>query len=300
MVRKAFTVRVVVCLALAFALVGGIVVAGAALRHDDQKSTAEPEGPTTSTSTTTTLPPTTTTTIPALVQPPAATTLPVVQLIGYGIGQSDPVIQAYEQRMIDLHFDPGPADGVLDQKTVYALQAVEKLAGLPRVGRLNPAEAAYLQTFQYAPPIHPDAEPNRTEIDVAKQVITLYENYQVRLITTTSTASGQTFCYVTPKKAPTLRQCEKATTPNGRYAFYYFYNGWQDGDLGKLYNPYYFFKGRAIHGYAEVPPQPASHGCARIPMHIAEYWHTLVHDGDPVYVDGGEFSTEQIISQTRI
>ena len=93
--------------------------------------------------------------------------------------------------------------------------------------------------------------------------------------------------------------CEVATTPNGRYAYYLFRAGNDTGDLGTLFNPYYFFKGRAIHGYAEVPPEPASHGCARIPMHIAEYWHTLVHDGDPVYVDGGA-DGEHIISSRPV
>ena len=58
--------------------------------------------------------------------------------------------------------------------------------------------------------------------------------------------------------------------------------------LGALYNPFYFNKGIAVHGYQSVPPTPASHGCSRIPMHIAEYFHTLVHQGDPVYVDGGQ------------
>ena len=159
----------------------------------------------------------------------------------------------------------------------YAVQAVQKVAGIDRNGRIGPTERDFLESFQYPQPLHVGAEPNRTEIDIAKQVITLYNNNQVTLITTTSTASGETFCYVTPKKAPTQRICEVATTPNGRYQYYFFYDGWQDGDLGELYNPYYFFKGRAIHGYDSVPVTPASHGCSRIPMHIATYWHTLVH-----------------------
>jgi hypothetical protein len=68
--------------------------------------------------------------------------------------------------------------------------------------------------------------------------------------------------------------------------------------LGALYNPFYFNKGIAVHGYQSVPPTPASHGCARIPMHIAEYFHTLVNQGDAVYVDGGQ--PAQILSSTPI
>jgi hypothetical protein len=35
-------------------------------------------------------------------------------------------------------------------------------------------------------------------------------------------------------------------------------------------------------------------------MHIASYWHNIVSRGDPVYVDGGPYDTEQIISSDPI
>jgi peptidoglycan hydrolase-like protein with peptidoglycan-binding domain len=301
MVRRAFPLRVVVSLGIALLLVGGVVAAGATLRDDGTESAAS-AGPTTSTlppTTTTTLPPVTTTTIPQLSQP-APATLPPVPFEGFGPGASDPIVAAYEQRLLDLHIDPGAVDGQFDQNLVYAIQAIQKIMNFPRSGRLGPGEAQALATFQYPQPLHGTAEPNRTEINIANQTITLYEGYQVRQIVTTSTASGVSFCYNTPKKAPTAHVCEVATTPNGRYAYYLYRDGNDTGDLGTLFNPYYFFKGRAIHGYSEVPPEPASHGCARIPMNVATYWHTLVHDGDPVYVDGGPANGEEIISSSAI
>jgi peptidoglycan hydrolase-like protein with peptidoglycan-binding domain len=309
MVRNAFSARVVVALLCAFFVVGGVMVAGALLREDRVSDVEASPGTTTvpTEATTTTLPPTTTTvapttttTIPALAQP-AAAALPPVPLYGnIGPGYDPAVVSAYQQRLHDLKFDPGPVDGNYGQAMIFAIQAVQKIAGLDRNGRIGPAEKAALEGFQYPTPLHATAEPNRTEINIANQTITLYKDYQVALITTTSTASGETFCYITPKKAPTQRICEVATTPNGRYTYYFFYNGWQDGDLGKLYNPYYFFKGRAIHGYDSVPAEPASHGCTRIPMHIAFYWHNLVNKGDPVYVDGGPANGEQIVSTEPI
>jgi hypothetical protein len=307
MVSKAFTTRVAVSLALAILLISGVVVAGSILREDDQASSAGPDPTTTTTTstapttTTTTLAPTTTTTLPLLPAQPAPAELPDTPLYGsYGPGTEPLIVAAYQQRLVDLKFDPGPVDGNWTQAMTFAVQAVQKVAGVDRNGRIGPTEHDILESFQYPQPLHVGAEPNRTEIDIAKQVITLYNNNQVTLITTTSTASGETFCYVTPKKAPTQRICEVATTPNGRYQYYYFYDGWQDGDLGELYNPYYFFKGRAIHGYDSVPVTPASHGCSRIPMHIATYWHTLVHEGEPVYVDGGPANGEEIISSQAI
>jgi peptidoglycan hydrolase-like protein with peptidoglycan-binding domain len=304
MVRKAFPVRVVVSILLAFAVVGGVVAAGAALR-DDGDDAAQPEPrPTTTTTTTlpptttTTLPPTTTTTLPAFVQP-AAWVAPPLPPAGLRQGSSGPEVAAYQQRLVDLKFDPGPVDGSYGQAMAYAVEALQKMHGMDPHGNIYLGEALVMSSFQYSTPLHPLSEPNRTEIDVAKQVITLYENSQVRLISTTSTASGESYCFVTPKEAPTRRICEIATTPSGRFQYYLFREGWDDGDLGALYNPYYYQGGRAIHGYDSVPAYPASHGCARIPMHISEYWHTLVHDGDAVYVDGGP-PAEQILSSTPV
>src|SRR5262249_61511256 len=76
------------------------------------------------------------------------------------------------------------------------------------------------------------------------------------------------------------------TPPAGNYDFQWHVNGWREGSLGRLYNPWYFNGGIAVHGYPSVPTYPASHGCARIPMHIADYFGTLVYKNMPVYVVG--------------
>lgn len=250
-----------------------------------------------STTTSTTLPPTTTTTLPALQQPAPATTLPgFTGTLGPG---SDPnIVRAYQQRLVDLHFDPGPVDGDYGQATMYAVETLQKLAGLPRTGRLGTAEAIGLAVFTYPQPLQPNGEANRTELDVTKQVLTLYENHQVRLITTTSTGSGQHYCYDSPRDHPTRHICEVANTPSGRFTYTRFVAGWDKSPLGQLYQPYYFNGGIAVHGYPQVPTTPASHGCARIPMHIAQYFPTLVKAGDPVYVFGG--TPAQILSSTPI
>ena len=44
--------------------------------------------------------------------------------------------------------------------------------------------------------------------------------------------------------------------------------------------------GIAVHGYPSVPTYNASHGCVRIPMHIADYFQGLVPDGTPMFVVG--------------
>ena len=199
--------------------------------------------------------------------------------------------------MADLRFDPGAIDGTYGLDTVYAVETLQKIFGMPRTGRIGAAEAMTLTVFQYPAPLAP-SEPNRTEIDISKQVITLYQNYQVRLMTTTSTGSGQHYCYNTPRINPTRHVCEVAATPSGRFTYTRLVTGWDKSPLGELYQPYYFNGGIAIHGYPSVPTNPASHGCARIPMHIAEYFPTLVKVGDPVFVFGGQ--PAQILSSTPI
>jgi len=289
--------RLLVSLAAGLVATSCAVAAGAALRDEKPapaEASSEPST-TTAASTTTTAPaPTTTTTVPGAIVQPVNVDLPPVPWEGWGSGTQSPEIQAYEQRLADLKFDPGPVDGNFDQALVYAMEGVQKMAGFPTSGRIGPGEEAFLEAFQYPVPLvqpgpyTPNPEPNRTEVNITNQTLTLYENYQPRLITTMSSGSGEHYCYDSPRENPTENICEYANTPSGRYTYYYFYEGWHKSPLGQLYNPFYFNKGIAVHGYEEVPVTPASHGCVRIPMHIAEYFHTLVHNEDAVYVFGGQ------------
>ena len=70
----------------------------------------------------------------------------------------------------------------------------------------------------------------------------------------------------------------------------YWKPGWDESRLGRLYNPVYFNPedGIAIHGFPEVPTEPASHGCVRIPMSAAEWFPATVPRGTPVYVIDGQ------------
>jgi peptidoglycan hydrolase-like protein with peptidoglycan-binding domain len=230
-----------------------------------------------STSTSTSLPPTTTTTIPAVAQP-ADVVLPGLPFGPLSQGNQGPVVQAYEQRMKDLHLDPGPVDGVFDQATRYAVEAVAKYLGLPRDGIITAEIQTALQHWVWSPAM-PTAEGDRVEIDLDRQVLTVFKAWQPILLTTTSTGSGEHFCGGDDG-------CQYAITPAGRYEFTWRQAGWQKGKLGRLYSPYYFNGGIAVHGYTSVPTHPASHGCARIPMHVAEYFADLVAKGEPVYVVG--------------
>jgi len=250
---------------------------GNAAAGDGNLAAAHPTTTTSTTVATTTTMPTTTTTIPPIRQP-AAVTLPPLPPNGIGWGSSGPVTLAYEQRLKALHFDPGPVDGSYSQDTNYAVVAVEKLYGQPRDGVIGPNVKFILENFKYKA-AKPKAEADRVEIDLDTQVLTVFKHWQPILITTTSTGSGQHFCGGEDG-------CQYAITPAGKYHFYYFHPGWDKGKLGKMWNPYYFNGGIAVHGLASVPSYPASHGCARIPLDIANYFPLLVSKGEAVYVVG--------------
>ncbi len=267
---------------------GASVAVALVINRDDEAATAETSETTVAVTSTTARP--TTTEAPTTV-PPTTTTLPTmpdpefvllpdVANEGIGQGASSDVVRAFEQRLADLRFDPGPVDGVFDEDTRYAVEALEKIGGLPRVGRVGPAERLLLMAFKYPVPLAgPDREAKRVEIDLDRQVLTVYDGHMVVLITTTSTGDGDYFCGGDDG-------CQYAVTPPGKFAFTWRHPGWRTAKLGRLYNPVYFNGGIAVHGYSSVPTEAASHGCARIPMRIAEYFPGLVQRGDAVYVFG--------------
>jgi hypothetical protein len=90
-----------------------------------------------------------------------------------------------------------------------------------------------------------------------------------------------------PLPEPVVKQeCAYSKTPGGLFRFRRKVEGNRVGPLGGMYNPVYFNYGIAVHGAKNVPKEPASHGCVRINMDIAEYFPDLVKVGDAVYVWG--------------
>jgi len=261
--------------------VTALLVAGGAFALTEGRATDAGAGPTTPTTirptTTVTRPPTTTTTTVPPVRQPAAAVLPDPGG-GLGWGSSGPVVTAYEARMKALRFDPGPVDGVYDERTFDAVVSVQKYVGQARTGRIDKALQSALTNFRYSA-ARPRREGNRVEIDLDRQVLTVFQAWQPVLVTTTSTGNGEYFC-------GGADGCQYAVTPTGDFRFYEFYRGWKEGKLGKMWNPVFFNGGIAVHGLASVPSYPASHGCARIPIYVADYFPDLIELGDAVYVVG--------------
>lgn len=54
-------------------------------------------------------------------------------------------------------------------------------------------------------------------------------------------------------------------SPEGRFRVFRRVEGIDTSPLGRLWNPLYLYRGYAMHGSTSVPPEPASHGCVRVP-----------------------------------
>jgi peptidoglycan hydrolase-like protein with peptidoglycan-binding domain len=189
-------------------------------------------------------------------------------------------VAALEQRLGALHYDVGQADDAYDANTASAVVAFQKIAGLPRTGRATPDVVAALATATVPPPLVAGGGPTRVEIDLARQVLFLYQGDALARILPVSTGSGKRYC--------DQGHCGVAVTPGGAFRVERRISGWRKSDLGRLFNPLYFTDGIAIHGFPSVPSQPASHGCVRISMTAAGSFPQQVPDGTPVYVLDGK------------
>ena len=223
---------------------------------------------TTSSSTTTTTVAPSTTTAPAAAAP-----------AGLGVGASGPAVTALQQRLVDLHYDLPEVNGTFGPATQQAVYAFQKVNGMARTGRATDDVIARLATATIPPLMVPGASGTHVEIDVARQVLFFVKAGALYRIVPVSTGSGQRFCVD--------GDCSTAVTPGGAYHVYGKYRGWQTGNLGKLYSPSYFNGGIAVHGATSVPPYPASHGCARVPMTSADWLFSSMPVGMAVYVLNG-------------
>jgi peptidoglycan hydrolase-like protein with peptidoglycan-binding domain len=208
-------------------------------------TTAPP--PTTTTApppTTTTVPPTTTTTAPP--DPAADGTLE--------LGEGGPAVLALQQRLVELGYWLGSADGNYGQLTRQAVMAFQKAEGLGRDGVAGPVTQGRLAG---AGRQGSRAGGTGLEIDLERQILMVVQGGQVQWVINTSTGNNETYTSSTGGSA-------QAVTPPGNYTINREIDGVREAPLGTLYRPKYFNGGIAIHGSGSIPAHPASHGCARV------------------------------------
>jgi L,D-transpeptidase catalytic domain/Putative peptidoglycan binding domain len=221
-------------------------------------------------------------------------------------------VKQLQQRLKDLGFAPGPVDGQFGTSTQQAVWAWKKLVGGMTWQDLDYSNSATVvtpelwQEMQDPVTIQPRrpqaAGTTHVEIYLPLQVLAVFTDNKPTLIA--HVASGELdaqgnpvhWCEVVEYNTdnegraleePVVRdECAYSKTPGGVFKFTRRYEGNRLGPLGGMYNPVYFNYGIAVHGAREVPTHPASHGCIRLNMDIAEFFPSLVSNRDLVFVWG--------------
>jgi lipoprotein-anchoring transpeptidase ErfK/SrfK len=184
-------------------------------------------------------------------------------------------VKEAERRLSEMGYWTGPVDGAIDGASRQALIAFQKMEGRNITGRLTRDE---LEAIREAPQPQPkDAGYRHAEVDLDKQIVLLVnDDGVIEKILPVSTGSGRKF------NERGIRGT--AYTPRGRFKVYGKASGWKKSPLGLLYYPSYISDGIAIHGNPEVPPQPRSHGCIRVPMFAARQVSRMLPVGSIVLV----------------
>ena len=226
--------------------------------------------------------------------------IPLSQTLGRGA--AGPEVLMIQERLMELAFDPGVPDGAFGARTQQAVWAFEKLVmGVPSdqvTGKVTKEMWSRMQDPLLILPRRPNSTPNHTEVYLPQQVLIVFHDDVPVVITHISSGDGKEWCEevtISPGELgnesgsqPIKRGvCGVSFTPGGVYKYYRLYLGRRESQLGGMYNPVYFNRGIAVHGSKEVPKFPASHGCIRIPMHISDYYQTLVTKGEQVFVFDG-------------
>lgn len=165
-------------------------------------------------------------------------------------------VVALQQRLTELGYWNGKADGKFGSTTQQAVFALQKAAGIGRDGTVGPKTRKALDAG-VRPKARSKAGSGRVvEIDLKKQLLLLVDDGQVTTTLNTSTGSNEHYDY--------QGQTYLADTPTGKFKVSRQIDGMRHGPLGDLWRPKYFNGGIAVHGSPSIPPYPASHGCARL------------------------------------
>ncbi len=244
------------------------------------------------------------------VQPaPTATAPPLAAPVSMGSSGED--VRRVQERLTELGFQPGPADGQFGAGTQQAVWAFKKLIGIvawedfaARDDQSMVTEETWQQMADPSVRFVPRRPGSGTHVEIylPQQVLAVFRDDEPIFISHISSgeldADGKpaTFCetatYDTdengnPYSEPVTKQvCAESKSPGGVFSFRRSYDGNRVSPLGGMKNPWYFNYGVAVHGARNVPTRPASHGCIRISNTLADVFPDLVERGDRVYVWG--------------
>ncbi len=180
-----------------------------------------------------------------------------------GPGSRGAVVRELQRRLSALGYVVGQR-GFYDSRTARAVMAFRKMTGLARTFVASKDVFGKLARGAGAFKVRYPSHGRHIEADLSRQVLVLIgRGGKVERIY--PTASGAP---ATPTILGSFRVYSKTPGYNAK----------------GMYFSAYFIRGYAVHGYASVPPYPASHGCLRVPIPDAVSIYRWVGYGTPVDV----------------
>ncbi|WP_433247809.1 L,D-transpeptidase family protein [Streptosporangium sp. CA-135522] len=103
-------------------------------------------------------------------------------------------VERLQQRLQELRFSPGLVNGYYGVETQSAVWAFQESQGLTVKDEVGPETWQALEHPRRLPPLVSAGQPRRVEIDLHRELLTVYRHNRPRLISHVSTGSGPYFC----------------------------------------------------------------------------------------------------------
>jgi N-acetylmuramoyl-L-alanine amidase len=181
------------------------------------------------------------------------------------VGSSGSDVLALRARLGELRVHVPAPSAIFDSELYDSVVAFQKARGLERTGVVD--ATTWRALSQNAVPT-PRYRTGATHIEVSK-------SRQILMIV----RDGETLWYLPVSSGA------GGITPVGNYRILWkalATTTWLGPAI--LYRTMTFHTHYAIHGYPSVPTYPASHGCVRIPIWVADWLYQQSNVGEPVYV----------------
>lgn len=179
-----------------------------------------------------------------------------------GPGSRGPFVQLLQQRLAAVGYAT-PQTGVYDPLTGLAVLAFRKVNGMARVTTLSPTVVRRVLDGAGGFHVRYPGQGHHVEANLGWQVLALIDHG--RVVRAYTTSSG------------------KPSTPTVLGTFHFYMREPGTNSHGMV-DSTYFIRGYAVHGYYDVPPYNASHGCLRVPIPDAFAIYSWIHLGDPIDV----------------
>jgi hypothetical protein len=172
-------------------------------------------------------------------------------------GSRGVAVRVFQHKLRSLHY-VAPLNGRFDAATGRGFMAFRKVTGLSRNYSAGSSVTRKLAAGRGAFRLRYPGAGRHVEVSIRRQVMVFASGGKVTRIYHVSTGKPST---------PTVR---------GTYRVYM-----KDGGTNAkgMVKSSYFTGGYAIHGYKDVPPYAASHGCVRVPVPSASSIFGWVHMG---------------------